>query len=90
MTAPGDPRDRSAVWRRWTTRLRRDWRPFLTSRTGSGIVTAIVVVALVMTAVSNGLPAPTDEPSGAPSASPGPTSAAATPAVDRPARRGLG
>ncbi|HEX4896873.1 MAG TPA: Ig-like domain-containing protein, partial [Candidatus Limnocylindrales bacterium] len=67
--------------REWAARLRRDWRSWLTSRTGSGIVTAIVVVALVVTATSNGLPAPTGEPSGGPSATPRPN---ATPAATTP------
>ena len=87
MTAPDGPRGRSAIWRERADRLRHGWRPWLTSRTGSGIVTAIVVVALVMTAASNGLPAPTGEPSGAPSATPRPVS---TPAATAPAEEAWG
>jgi hypothetical protein len=53
-------------------------------------VTAIVVVALVMTTASNGLPAPTAEPSGAPAATPRPTSAAASPAATAPPEEAWG
>lgn len=68
---------RSSGWRAWTHRVRTGWRPWLTSRTGGGLITAIVIVALVMTALPNGRPQPTSEPTTSPGAS-------ATPGVTPP------
>lgn len=80
MEAQGGPAGRGP---RWTDRIRSEWRAWLTSRTGGGIVIGIVIVALVATTLSNGVPqpSPTTGPSGGPTPIPDPT---ATPTVTQP------
>jgi hypothetical protein len=74
---------RSSGWRAWTQRAQAGWRPWLTSRTGGGLITAIVIVALIMTTLPNGRPEPTSEPRVSPGAS-------ATPGVTPPPEEAWG
>ena len=57
-------------WRARLGKARREWRAFLTTRTGIGLVVAFVVVAIV----ADALPSPQPEPSpGEPTGRPGPS-----------------
>lgn len=80
MSTQGGP---LSGWRAIGRRVRNEWRPWLTSRTGIGVLTVIVAVALVMTALPSARPHPSTEPtvSGAPAATPAPT---ATPEATLP------
>ena len=53
-------------------RVRHEWRPWLTSRTGVGVLTVLVVAALVMTALPSGRPLPSPEPAREPRPPPRP------------------
>ena len=66
MNAQGGPTGRLEAWRALGRRVRNGWRAWLTSRTGGGVLTTIVVVALVMTALPNGRPQSTSEPAESP------------------------
>ncbi len=62
MTAQGDPAGRLEAWRARGRRIRNEWRTWLNRRTGIGMLTALVVVAIVANALPNGVPQPTNEP----------------------------